>query len=264
MILSNHPNWVFISFVNGAFGHQLSRVLMTSKDAVWYDNPINGTVPWEWNHLPSFTGFGCSPNHLIKQFKNTKMVPFLDDFSDWADVGTYETFNEKWLTDILDSKRIVYPCHDHPKYLRERFPNSKIILIDVDQQDWKNCIKNQIEKTGSYAAVIPNTKTAQGERALWSKETGLSLFRDWQQHQNNLQTTEEWIKWTVEDMMSEMSIMKAQLEFVDSVLKSNDRNSIDSLVKVHNDIGLTPNVEDIQKVLNAFNLDALISNYLPS
>jgi len=68
-ILHTSPNWIFLSFTHGAFGHLLGRCLMTSPDVTWYDNPINGDNPWSWNHFPTWSGWGTGVSHYLRFFK---------------------------------------------------------------------------------------------------------------------------------------------------------------------------------------------------
>ena len=148
-----HPNWLFISFCRGAFGHQLGRVLMTSPDVHWYDHKINGDNPWTWNHFPTELGWQTSPSHWTRVFDlngsgriwDTKLgVPACGPFADQFYVNSEDEFNNPVLLDYLDRKHLVVTTHDEPSYLRKEFPNSKIITISVEDHDWINVIKNHI------------------------------------------------------------------------------------------------------------------------
>ena len=75
-VLSNHRNWIFISFVKGSFGNLLGRTLMTGPDTTWYDHPVNGRTPWEWNHFQTEVGWGVSPSHFAKFFKTGDTFDF--------------------------------------------------------------------------------------------------------------------------------------------------------------------------------------------
>lgn len=246
MILSEHHNWIFVCFVKGSHGHLLGRCLSTSPDAVWYDNPINGEHPWCWNHFPVEVGIGCSPGHYLKWFK-AGQVPAFGFYEEWFEGGD---FNQQWLTDILDNNKLIYTAHDSPAYLKEHFPNCKIIMIDIADSDWPNCVRNQVEKTGSYPAIGVNSSP---EKLLWHSATQQNTVRDWEKYSNNL-TDREWIDWTEKTMRQEMEVLRSQSHLVDYVFSSADRTNVDAILTAHKELGLAYDKDLIQKVLDAFNL----------
>ena len=69
-LLSNHKNWLFVSFTQGSFGHMITRHLATSPDIRWYDHPKNGSVPWEWNHFTADQSYSVSSSHFLRYFNS--------------------------------------------------------------------------------------------------------------------------------------------------------------------------------------------------
>jgi hypothetical protein len=220
--------------------------LSTSPDAKWYDHQWNGDHPWCWNHFPVELGLGVSPGHYLKFFKQGE-VPSFGYFQEWFE---HKEFDQPWLNDILDNHKLIYTVHDTPEYLKARFPNCKIVMIDIADNDWSNVVKNQIEKTGCYPAVGVNSSI---DKINWQKATGQNTIRDWEKYSNNL-TDQEWIKWTEGVMRQEMDVLRSQQHLVDAVFSSANRTNVDAIAQLHKDLGLAYNKELIQKVLDSFKI----------
>jgi len=271
-VLSNHPNWIFVSYVGGSFGHLLSRSLMTSPDSVWYDHPLNGDHPWEWNHFPpaSNMSWGVAPAHFVMFFKTSKsavcrfdnfnLLPYFGEQQLWTDRATPELFNQDWIVDILNSKKIIYSTHNSPEYLKKRFPNCKVILINVSDSDWFNVVKNQIEKTGSFSTMY-HLFNAPEDIQNWHSLTGQDLLRDCIKHKHKLNDT-DFVKWTAKTLRADMDDLNNSKHLADYVFESKNRTDVDAIVKLHKEIGLKPNTKSIQRVLDAFDLDKMIKKYI--
>jgi hypothetical protein len=260
-VLSDHPNWIITSFVNGAFGHLLGRCLATSPDVKWYGFHYNGDNPWNWNHFPPNLSFGISPGHFIPWFDSERRIHGFGRYQKWNKTAVTEMYNEPWLLEILDKQKIVYQSHDNPDYLRARFPNAKIILIDIDDNDWLAIIKNHIEKSGSYTAILDNGQDIDPELKAWASSTGKLLSRDWEQYSMGL-TTEEWIAWHVNDIKQDMAQKRLSADCADVVFHSSNRLNAEAIVDTHIKLGIEHNRDHIQKVLDSFNLNSLIGKYL--
>ena len=260
MVLSNHPNWVFVSFVRGSFGHVLSRCLMTSTDAKWYDHPANGKHPWHWNHFPVELGIGVSPGHFLKFFKLADSNALrarieVPSFGVFENKGGRGDFSQMWLTQLLDAHRIIYPVHYDSAYIKKHFPNSKIVTVDIAPEDWKQAVINQIQATGNYPAF--GAFDATHEKQQWRKKTNQNSMRDWEKYSNNL-NDQEWVVWTANQMKDELEILNSQKHLADTVFSTKDRTSVDAIIKLHEDLGMTYNKDLVQKVLDSFNYTRLI------
>lgn len=266
-----HPNWLFVSFCRGSFGHQLGRVLMTSPDVHWYDHKINGESPWHWNHFPTEVGWQVALGHWTRVFDlngsyrlwDTRVkVPSAGAFSDSFYIAPEEMFDTKELIELLDEKYVLVATHDTPEFLKAEFPNCKVVAINVTEGDWINVIKNHITASGNYRAFIDgsNNKDIEEQKA-WYASTFRNTMRDWQQYQMKL-TEEEWIEWTVKSLKETASNIVSKQEHIDYLFESSNRNNVEEITKIFQQLNIRYVEEDIRKVLNAFNLDLRISKYL--
>lgn len=263
-MIKEHKNWLFLTFAPGAFGHQLARCLMTSPNVHWYDHPSNGENPWTWNHFPVESGLNVSPNHFVRAFDvghpylwmDPKLVPSVGFYEEF--LSTEHLFDAPYLKDYLDSGYLLVTAHDSPAFLRQHFPNSKIISIVVDNDDWPAVVKNHIEKSGNYRAFFDIDPNAPDDKVVWYRKTWRNTIRDWQQHKHNL-SEEQWIEWTVKELQK---IDASLHNGADYVFASKGRSNLDAIVDLHTALGLEYNQEHIQKVIDAFNLDARIRKYL--
>lgn len=260
-VLSYNPNWLFVTFVSGAFGHQVSRCLCTSPDVVWYDFPYNGNNPWTWNHFTPAFGFGHSMNHFVPWFENGNKTPGFGFTQQWHVPATFEIFNQDWILKKQETQNLILNTHDTPAYLRKRFPNSKIVLISVEENDWLAVVKNHIDKSSNYPVIYHNGQEQNPEIMDWHNKTGHIMWRDWEQYKHNL-SNESWIQWSVEKLKSTMSDLLESADQADSVFSSSSRANIDNLVKLHRTINIDHNSEDIQKVIDAYNLENSIKKYI--
>lgn len=262
IVLSDSPNWIITSFVNGSFGFVFGRCLATSPDIRWYDFHYNGSTPWDWNHFPPNIGFGNSPAHFFPWFdisNGRQSVPWFGRYQQWDNEATSERFQQPWLIDILKDKKLVYQSHDDPDYLRSRFPNAKIILLDVHSDDILAVAKNHLDKTGSYPAFVDHGQYIDPKMKEWSGKTTFGLLRDWEQYNLNL-TTKEWVYHHVSEIKKDIAVKKSKSEFADIVFSTKDRQDVESLVKLHEQLGIRYNLQGIAQVLESFNLDFLIKN----
>jgi len=252
-VLSTDPNWIFVTFVPGAFGHQISRCLCTSPDVHWYDFPLNGEHPWSWNHFTPYYGWGHSLNHFIPWFKDDRRVSGFGYAQQWHKPATPDLFNQPWMLDKLKVGRLIFNSHDTPGYIRSRFPNAKIILITVTDADWINVITNHIEKSANYPIVLQNGQDHNLEISDWHNNTGRTLFRDWEQHKHNL-SQQEWIKWTVDSIKTLMKDMEASASDADVIFNSSNRKDLNSLLQLHKDLKINADSYGINKVISEFDL----------
>lgn len=266
-MINDHPNWLFLTFCRGGFGHLVGRALMTSPDIWWYDHYTNGEHPWSWNKFETKVGWGNSPGHWIRAFKGSYrifdtplFVPHAGPVSDDFFITNRELFNNPVLKEYLDKKYIVVATHENSEFLRREFPNSKIVAIKIEPHDWVNVTKNHIEKSGNHIAYFDNSNNLPPGYHDWNKTTFSNSVRDWQRY-NNKQTEEEWIEWTVKRLKKQDEEAN-QLQYVDYTLLSSFRNNAEELSKIHQILNMRSNVEDIQRVLDNFNYDKLISKYL--
>ena len=270
-MLSNHPNWLFVTFTKGAFGHQLGRVLMTSPDVHYYDHPVNGPHPWSWNHFPADTGWHIAPAHFLRAFSDknksfrmwdfrisvpTRGIIYDEDFA-FPD----DAFQKKELIELLDEKKLVVPGHETPEYIRERFPNASIVSIKVQNEDWINVAKNQITATGNFKAFLKGTKSYTEEKQRWHTNTHQSSNRDWQRYSMNL-NEEEWVRWTINYIKELDQSINVRPELINYQLQSTHRQNVDELIKMFEVLNLRYNREDIIRVLNSFNLEYTIKKFL--
>lgn len=266
-LLSEHNNWIFVSFTQGAFGHMISRHLATSPDVQWYDHPKNGKVPWEWNHFTADQSYSVSSSHFLRYFNtgenildHSKIVPAFGWFLQGTDADP-SLFKSKWLTDVLDKHLIVYPTHDHPKYIRECFPNSRIVVIDVDEEALPSVIKNQFEKTSNYRSVRRIPKINNSKKISWSNEYDRDIIRDWEQYDLNL-TQDEWFDYTCNWIIKDIKCRQTELNYADYVFHSKNKTNLSEIIKMHEGINIRSNRDHVAKVLTAFDLDSSILNYL--
>ena len=254
---------MFVSFVEGAFGHFFSRCLLTSPDATWYNHPANGKHPWSWNQFPVETGLASAPAHFLKFFKldddpslgSRIEVPSFGFYEEFFPIGS---FDQTWLTTMLDTSKIICPVHDTPEVIRQHFPNCKIVMIDVPETDYDKVIKNHIEKSGSYNVVGVNSKQ---DKLDWSKLTHQNSLRDWEKYSNNL-TDQEWVNWTAYRIIHKIKVLHSQQNLVDSVLSSSNRLDIESIIQVHKELEINYDTNSIQLVLDSFNLNNMIGKIL--
>jgi len=270
-ILHTSPNWIFLSFTHGAFGHLLGRSLMTSPDVTWYDNPVNGDSPWTWNHFPTELGWGTSISHYLRFFNSVsdnvwidrKDVPGFGQWNQWHPAGDEDRFSDAWISDILANKKLIYTTHDYPEYLKSRFPNCKVVCVRISDNDWVNCVKNHIEKTGSYNAILKGISDPilEPDKFEWHKKTNQTMIRDWEKYKLGF-NDEEYVAYIVNDMKSQENIRKNQSQHIDCYFDTNDKFNLDAIHQLHIDLGLAFDEELATKVLNAFNLDNTIKKFL--
>ncbi len=270
-ILHTSPNWVFVSFTHGAFGHLLGRCLMTGPDVAWYDNPVNGDSPWHWNHFPTWSGWGTGISHYLRFFKSNddvvwhsrKDIPSFGHWNQWHPKDDEEKFSQEWISELVDKTKLIYTTHDYPEYLKSRFPNSKVICVRISDDDWVNCVKNHIEKTGCYTAIINGVSDPilEADKFEWNKKTGHSMFRDWEKYKHNL-SDEQYVEYIVNNMKEQESIRKNQTNFIDAYFDTKNKFNVEAIEQLHKDIGIRYNTDNIKKVLDAFNLDNTIRKFL--
>lgn len=270
-ILHASPNWIFVSFTHGAFGHLLGRCLMTGPDTAWYDHPVNGDRPWNWNHFPVWSGWGTGFSHFIRGFNiddqhswHTKRdIPGFGQWNQWHPKGDENRFSEEWINELALKTKLVYTTHDYPEYLKSRFPNCKVVCVRISDNDWVNCVKNQLEKTGSYTTILNGITDpiSEADKFDWSNKTGFSLLRDWEKYKLNL-NDEEYVEYTVKVMQEQESIRKNQNDFIDCFFDTENKFNIDAIVQLHKDLDISHDADRIKKVLDAFNLDNLIRKFL--
>ena len=260
MILSSHANWIFLCFIRGSYGHVLSRCLLTSPDTLWYDHPANGGAPWRWNHFPIELGIGVSPGHYLKFYKkgdskSPKDRVEMPTLGTNMNLGGHGDFNQPWVLELLNHYKIIYSCHDDPAHVRQHFPNAKIIMVDIDPDNWAAVVANQIQATGNYPAM--GAFDANHDKQQWRKKTNQNSMRDWEKWSNNL-TDEEWVVWTSRQMQEEDRVYKQTLDQADAVFSTKDRWNKAAIIQLHKDVGLTPDPDGIQRVLDAFNWTRLL------
>jgi hypothetical protein len=260
-VLSYNPNWLFVTFVSGSFGHQVSRCLCTSPDVVWYDFPYNGEHPWIWNHFTPVFGFGHSMNHFVPWFENGNRVSGFGFTQQWHVPATFEIFNQDWILKIQETQNLILNTHDTPAYIRKRFPNSKIVLIVVEPDDWFNVVRNHIDKSSNYPIIYNNGQEQNPDILDWHNKTSHIMWRDWEQYSNKL-TNEEWIEWSVKKLKNTMETLLESKSDADAIFYSSGRSNADKLVDLHNTLKISHIKEDIQKVLDAYNLENSIKRYL--
>ena len=266
-LLSTHSNWLFVSFTQGAFGHMIARHLATSPDVKWYDHPKNGKDPWEWNHFTADQSYSVSSSHFLRYFNtgsnnfdHSQIVPAFGWFLQGQDVDL-EAFSSTRLNDILDQNMIVYPTHDYPKNIRAQFPNSKIVVVDVDELALPSVLKNQFEKTSNYRSIRRIPGLDNSKKINWANEYNQDIIRDWEQYDLNLNQN-EWFDYTCDWIIKD--IIQRQLDFgyADYVFQSKNKTNISEIIKMHDALGLRANRDNVAKVLTAFDLDATIASYL--
>lgn len=265
--LSDHKNWLFISFTQGSFGHMISRLLATSPDVKWYDHPKNGTVPWEWNHFTADQSYSVSSSHFLRYFDtgdltfdHSKIVPAFG----WFLNGTPQDpslFNSLWLTEILDQHVIVYPTHDLPCVIRQYFPNSQIVAIDVDEDALPSVIKNQFEKTSNYRSIRRIPGLDNSKKTEWSAQYDQDTIRDWEQYDLNL-TQDEWFEYTCNWIINDIRKRQEDFKNANYVFQSKDKTNIPKIIELHKNLNLRYKEDYIRNVLTAFDLDSTILSYL--
>lgn len=267
MGLSDHNNWLFVSFTQGSFGHMIARHLATSPNVQWYDHPKNGKVPWEWNHFTADQSYSVSSSHFLRyfdtgthNFEHSKSVPAFGWFLQGKEVEPI-LFQAKWLNDILDQKIIVYPTHDYPHVIRELFPNSRIIVVDVDEEALPSVLKNQFEKTSNYRSIRRIPDLDNSKKINWANEFDQDIIRDWEQFNLGLNQN-EWFDYTCNWIINDIIERKKSFSYADYTFQSKNKTNLYEVVKMHEHLGIEYNRSYITKVLNAFDLDSAISNYL--
>jgi hypothetical protein len=245
----------------------IARHLATSPEIKWYDHPKNGKVPWEWNHFTADQSYSVSSSHFLRyfdsgdhQFDHSKIVPAFGWFLQGQDVNS-SLFNEPWLTKILDQHILVYPTHDYPQYIRQKFPNSCIIVIDVDEDALPSVLKNQFEKTSNYRSIrrIPGLDNEQ--KTNWSHKYNQDIIRDWEQYNLNL-NQDEWFEYTCKWIIKDIVHRQREFEYADYIFQSKDKTNLSKIIEMHTSINLEYNRDHITKVLTAFDLDNSINQYL--
>ena len=270
-ILHNSSNWIFLSFTHGAFGHLLGRCLMASPDVSNYDHPLNGDNVWSWNHFPASSGWGTGISHYVRFFDdgganpwvNRKDIPSFGQWNQWHPKNDEERFSEDWISEILVNKKLIYTTHDYPEYVKTRFPNSKVVCVQISDNDWVNCVKNHIEKTGSYNAVIEGLTDPilESDKFTWHKKSGQNMLRDWEKYKLGL-NDEEYVSYIVNDMKTQESIRRNQPAHIDCYFDSENKFNIDAIEQLHKELGITFDAETTRKVLDSFNLDSTIKKFL--
>ena len=266
-LLSNHKNWLFVSFTQGSFGHMISRHLATSPDVKWYDHPKNGRVPWEWNHFTADQSYSVSSSHFLRYFDtgtnyldHSNIVPAFGWFLNGTDPDITQ-FNSPWLLNILDQQMLVYPTHDHPSYIRECFPNSKIVVIDVSNDTLKDVIKNQIEKTSNYRSIKRIPKLDNSQKLNWIEKYDRDIIRDWEQYHLGL-SQKEWFKYTCSWIIKDIQLRQNDFGAADYVFQSKDKNNIPKIIELHNYLNIRHKEDYIRNVLMSFDLDQSILDHL--
>lgn len=266
-LLSNHKNWLFVSFTQGSFGHMISRILATSPDVKWYDHPKNGTVPWEWNHFTADQSYSVSSSHFLRYFNtgdqtfnHENIVPAFGWFLNGTNADP-SLFNSKWLTDILNQKILVYPTHDLPSVIRHHFPNSKIVVIDVDEDALPAVLKNQFEKTSNYRSIRRIPGLDNSKKIEWATQYDRDIIRDWEQYDLNLTQT-EWFEYTCNWIIKDIKSRQEDFNNADYVFQSKDKTNISKIIELHKNLNLRYKEDDIRHVLTAFDLDCSIATYL--
>jgi hypothetical protein len=133
-------------------------------------------------------------------------------------------------------------------------------MLNISNNDWVKVIKNHIEKTGSYSAMAGLLKTPN-EKTIWQNETDQDLCRDWEKYSNKL-NDQDWIEWTVNDIKMQMETFNKYTSYADVIFETSNRLDIKSVIKLHHDLDIEPDVEALDKIKSAFDLDSTIQRFL--
>lgn len=132
-----------ITAMSGHGGHTAARkIAENNPEYRWYDHPRNNK-----DYLNKFPELNLAPNHFRKRFKDNTVFPHLFDR-----IETFLLDKEKYYSLVLDEinllskgKCLVYVCHETPKKIKSRFPQSKVIQILPPEQLLEQIIERHME-----------------------------------------------------------------------------------------------------------------------
>lgn len=142
MDVFNHPNFIFVSFEQGAFGHTIGRVLCSLHEVYWYSSVENGTCSWNLPRNKNIRQRAVAARHFDRIMPNGQILPptwdyvknFVPDKTTYYNDFFLPQFKKAEGIEYLNTHKLLYCTHSLPLDLLEQFPNSKVInvIADVD------------------------------------------------------------------------------------------------------------------------------------
>jgi hypothetical protein len=117
----------FIVAMSGAKGHGFARKMFeNNSDYRWYDHPKNNLEADD-----KFKKLDFSGHHFQKEFSNGTRFPHMFDRIEnyLTNIDSYYNLIKDEIHECSQDKKICYVCHEPPKRIRERYPDSQIIQI---------------------------------------------------------------------------------------------------------------------------------------
>jgi hypothetical protein len=127
-----------ITFISGSGGHGYARQLSEHNCQYrWYDHPRNNKL-----NPNRFLELNFAENHFRKRFSTNETFPHLFDRIEpfLTDINQYYFLIQEEITLISREKKLVYTCHEDPKIIRNRFPDSEIIVLIPQKTQLKSIL----------------------------------------------------------------------------------------------------------------------------
>jgi hypothetical protein len=162
----NSDKLLFVCANPGSGGYRLGRILSCFNNVFWYSNGRNGHDPWLVYVNNRVSGKQISENHYDRYIGH-QMVPLAGKRIEcyWNDTDLDYFYNNVWSDKMLscgataiikNNMYISWIVHDTPQYIRNRFPNAKIVnLIDTNISQVSN---RYVQTTALYPAFIKNSE----------------------------------------------------------------------------------------------------------